>query len=362
MSQQKPKKFKSYITIAATADGIVCRYRKAKKCWVPIDPRTTRRVWVENTSYEYSHIVAELWVPPYHGKQVRFIDGDKTNTHPSNMYWLQSTTQRKTRHTPTRTDHMLEVGRRLAESGKYKQLSLDPRYWVREDGSFWYMRKDGEMTSVKGSANGGHMHLRLGGVNHRMTDIALSLWGSPRPTPMHTAEHILTTYPPNNHPSNLQWVHNSRTRIPRPDYTALHDTPTDPTIATKVHEQKQTFFNALESLQQQGAVRAKNDWRIWVTPDCRVLRVSEDGGLFRINPDATGRVKLPTINPTHLVYCPDLIADALTVICAGTADGEFPRRPVDAMATLIDPTQPPHPSNLMFKSTGRIRTQYEFVK
>ncbi len=362
--------------LSSSDTGVLHRFWKMARTFEPIplvDPY--QRVTLHDTSYPYAYLVARafLGTPPALGnrktlQRVIFADGNRLNSHPSNLYWEPTKQEIRDQLSKARD----AVARQLTETdslGEFRQLVAAPNVFLKSDGTMWKLSKNGDLKQCFGHL-AGPLGVRVSLCphferGHLLKEIMADVYLPPRPTKLHRA-YCADGNPRNTHPDNLRWRFDPNAR---PYMHTWEYIKASRHYECQRDEIKQAALEQFDILKDQGAKRLRNNPNLWAHPGGTVYRVDLDTGQLIPLEIKDNRFHIPggfldeqnkLIRTTHGINALDFLCDAFA------SDPRFPNL-ADLRRGTYQTTYPVdgdwsnrHPSNIAISDTSTRQKRRHF--
>jgi len=305
--------------LACSDEGVLHRYRTMSGEFEPILLGATyQRVNIREASFPYAYLVARalLAAPPVQSlaqlPSVTFADGNRLNSHPSNLSWYIPRSRREAaalKKAATRLARVTQIAEdistKLVEThyfGDFRQLVAAPNAFVKHDGTFWRLigaklrQRGGAYSPVSGVVVSLRPHVKQ---NQQLKEIVADLFLSPRPTLMHRA-YCIDGDRRNTHPDNLAWRFETNCRPYK--HVWLHTRPKPPKVKTSIalKEEELAEWTARRAVQMscdelkgEGARWLQNNHDLWAHPSGQVIRIDLTTGARAELPIKEGRFYVP---------------------------------------------------------------------
>ena len=375
--------------IAAGDNGILYRYKKTTKTLEPIPVKspnqvvTLRRGFID-IAYPYAYLIAAAFLDiakapetkdPTQRPRVGFADGNRLNTRPSNLYWLQTGPGRKLDQLRAR-EALKASTLHTQQNGEFRQLDGLPDFYTKDDGTLWKLQQNGDLKIRRPTTrHDGHLEVNLAPYYKRrllLKEIIADIYLPPRPTPKHRA-YMVDGNPNNTRPMNLQWRYSYQ--APPYPYKITAAAP-NRTTATRSEEAHARFYRTMDALTEAGARRLTSDLRLWATPDGLIYWIDHETGTRSLIRSAAGRIHIPggfmdasgrTVfsRSTRGITAGNIVFDAfpeLTAEAAKHPDELAPRRTTH-QATYPKDGNPDNtrPENLLLMATPHATRTFQFI-
>ena len=252
-------------------------------------------------SFSYGYLVALTWVsePPTHPQhkqhaRVGYLDGDRTNTRPENLFWITPAKHTKAAIDQKKAQAYNTTRSRIMQGtdhGEFRSIVEAPDYFVKDDGTLWRLKPDGDLKRIHGHLDtpGRRVTVKLAPYFPGLIvlhEIVAALYLPKRPGPFYRALSVNGNHGDTS-PENLVWDYRHGAK-PYPHKFTAGNAKTR--HATKRENDKAAFFDTVGILRDQGARQLENNLDIWAHPQGKILRIDRETGIaHEIIPDEHGR-------------------------------------------------------------------------